>query len=180
MATTTKNTVKRFRKGTAVVTEGIPCRVIEWQQDNGTHGCYWLRSYNGQSITASAEDVELPVRGKQGFTVDAAAKFSKKRVCNFLGDRGMPVSPSEILWCAAGTYIGRDYHGCDENGKQVYTLAARQAIAVIIKSKPRGCWDGCDTESGLMDIYSLGNIYGELEDEVRAPRGVWTKIRKSN
>jgi hypothetical protein len=179
MATKTKSTVKRFRKGTAVVTDGIPCRVIEWQQDNGIYGCYWLRSYNGQSITASAEDVELPVRGKQGFTVDAAAKISKKRVCNFLGDRGMPITPSEVLWCAAGTYISRDYHGHDMDGKKVYVMTAKPAIAVIIKSKPRGCWDGCDTESGLMDIYSLGNICGELEDEVRAPRGVWKKIRES-
>ena len=106
---------------------------------------------------------------REGFRINRRKKMSKRSVCNFFGDRGMPVSPSEITYHAVGTFSSRgwDYDRCTYDD----TIETVDALAVIIKGKPRGLWQHSDTDDGLVEIYSLENIYGECIGEVPAPRG---------
>ena len=68
----------------------------------------------------------------------------------------MQVAHAELAFHAFGTYT---------DGQ----LKTMPAIAVIIKESPEGYCELSDTADGLMDIYSLTDIYGECQDEVPAP-----------
>ena len=93
---------------------------------------------------------------KRGFKIDKKKHVSKEAVCSYFGERGMQVAPAELAFHAFGTYT---------DGQ----LKTMPAIAVIIKESPEGYCELSDTADGLMDIYSLTDIYGECQDEVPAP-----------
>lgn len=111
---------------------------------------------------------------REGFRVDKKKRMSKKAVCNYFGNRGMPISPSEIVYHAVGTFTSRkwDHDSCSRSLDEFETVSA---LAVIVEEKPNGSCDWGNTDKGRMDIYSLTDIYGECLDDVPAPRGVTSK-----
>ena len=111
---------------------------------------------------------------REGFKIDRKKRMSKKAVCAYFGNRGMPISPSEIVFHAVGTFTSRKWdhqHG----GRSLDELETVPALGVIVEEKPRGSCDWGNTDKGRMDIYSLKDIYGECLDDVPAPRGATIK-----
>jgi hypothetical protein len=115
---------------------------------------------------------------REGFRIDRTKRMSRRAVCSYFGNRGMPVSPSEIVFHAVGTFTSRKWDH-EHGGRSLDETETRPALAVIIEAKPRGSWEQGDTEKGKMDVYALDGIYGECLDEVPAPRGARPAKRKA-
>ncbi len=107
---------------------------------------------------------------REGFKIDKKKRMSKKAVCAYFGERGMPISPSEIAYHAVGTFTSRKWDH-EHGGRSLDELETVPALAVIVKEKANGVCDWGDTEKGRMDVFSLTDIYGECLDDVPAPRG---------
>lgn len=105
---------------------------------------------------------------KEGFKIDKKKRMSKKAVCAYFGERGMPISPAEVAYHAVGTFTGRkwDHNACRFTNE----LETLPALAVIVKERPNGVCDWGDTDAGRMDIYYLNNRWGECVDDVPAPK----------
>jgi hypothetical protein len=106
---------------------------------------------------------------KEGFKIDKKKRMSKKAVCAYFGERGMPVSPAEVAFHAVGTFTSRKWDH-EHGGRFTNELETIPALAVIIKERPAGICDWGDTDEGRMDVYSLRDIYGECQDDVPAPK----------
>jgi hypothetical protein len=106
---------------------------------------------------------------REGFRIDRKKRMSKRAVCAYFGNRGMPISASEIVFHAVGTFTSRKWDH-DHGGRSLDELETVPAIAVIVEAKPRGSWEHSNTDKGRMDIYSLSDIYGECLDDVPAMR----------
>ena len=115
---------------------------------------------------------------REGFRIEKKKRMSKRAVCSYFGNRGMPISPSEIVYHAVGTFTSRkwDHDSCSRSLDELETVPA---LAVIVEEKPNGCCDWGNTDKGRMDIYSLTDIYGECIDDVPAPRVATSKKNRS-
>jgi hypothetical protein len=107
---------------------------------------------------------------REGFKIDRKKRMSKKAVCDYFGNRGMPISPSEVVFHAVGTFTSRKWDH-DHGGRSLDELETVAALAVIVEEKPNGSCDWGNTDKGRMDVYSLTDIYGECLDDVPALRG---------
>lgn len=112
---------------------------------------------------------------REGFRVDWKKRMSKKAVCSYFGERGMPLAESEIAGHWVGTYTSRRFD--HDAGRSTDEMESVPALAVVIKSKPNGCWEHADTDAGKADVYGLRDIYGECLD-CDAPRPRKRAVRR--
>jgi hypothetical protein len=114
---------------------------------------------------------------REGFRIDRKKRMSKRAVCNYFGNRGMPISTSEIVFHAVGTFTSQKWDH-EHGGRSLDEFETVPALAVIVEEKPNGEWEYGSTDSGRMDVYSLTDIYGECLDDVPAPRPAKRKAAK--
>lgn len=105
---------------------------------------------------------------REGFKVDRKKRMSKKAVCAYFGNRGMALSECEIVAHWIGTYTCRKFDY--DAGRSTDEIERTQALAVVIKSHPRGCWEYADTNAGTAEVYGLRDPYAEPIDDVPRPR----------
>jgi hypothetical protein len=116
---------------------------------------------------------------KEGFRIDKKKRMSRRAVCAYFGERGMPVSPAEVAFHAVGTYTSRKWDH-EHGGRSTDELETIPALAVIIKERPKGICDWGDTDDGRMDVYALSDIYGECQDDVPAPKYALAAAKKAS
>lgn len=102
------------------------------------------------------------------FRANNRTPWSKKKVANWFGNRGMAIPAAAIRWHKIGTVT------------ETTSGEKHRALAVAV-DMPVGSWDThYDTRPGEIDLFVIDSGYAEVWDSIPAPRGVWsTKAGKA-
>ena len=100
------------------------------------------------------------------FRANNRTPWSKKKVANWFGNRGMAIPAAAIRWHKIGTVTDGD---------------ERHRVLAVAIDMPEGSFDfHYDTRPGEIDLFVIDSGCAEVWDSIPAPRGVWsTKAGKA-